>query len=54
MGKEFDAIAIFDELYEHMDFNGCGHILLMRSVFKAHQFLLFTAAPNPQRAVVRG
>lgn len=88
--KEFDAIAICDEVYEHMAFDGREHIPLMtlpgmrertirigsagktfsltgwkvgyltgpeelmRAVSKAHQFLVFTTAPNLQRAVAFG
>jgi aspartate/methionine/tyrosine aminotransferase len=88
--KEFDAIAICDEVYEHMAFDGRDHIplmtlpgmrertirigsagktfsltgwkvgyltgpeTLMRAVSKAHQFLVFTTAPNLQRAVAFG
>ncbi len=88
--KEFDAIAICDEVYEHMAFDGREHIpmmtlpgmrertirigsagktfsltgwkvgyltgpeALMRAVSKAHQFLVFTTAPNLQRAVAFG
>ena len=88
--KEFDAIAICDEVYEHMAFDGREHIPLMtlpgmrertirigsagktfsltgwkvgyltgpedlmRAVAKAHQFLVFTTAPNLQRAVAFG
>jgi N-succinyldiaminopimelate aminotransferase len=88
--KEFDAIAICDEVYEHLAFDGREHIPLMtlpgmrertirigsagktfsltgwkvgyltgpeelmRAVSKAHQFLVFTTAPNLQRAVAFG
>lgn len=88
--KEFDAIAICDEVYEHMTFDRRDHIplmtmpgmrertirigsagktfsltgwkvgyltgpeVLMRAVAKAHQFLVFTTAPNLQRAVAFG
>jgi N-succinyldiaminopimelate aminotransferase len=88
--KEFDAIAICDEVYEHMVFDGQKHIPLMTlpgmrdrtirigsagktfsltgwkvgyltgsqdlisAVAKAHQFLVFTTAPNLQRAVAFG
>lgn len=88
--KEFDAIAICDEVYEHMAFDGRQHTPLMnlpgmrertirigsagktfsltgwkvgyltgtaellRAVSKAHQFLVFTTAPNLQRAVAFG
>ena len=90
LAREFDAIAICDEVYEHMAFDGREHIPLMtlpgmrertirigsagktfsltgwkvgyltgpeelmRAVSKAHQFLVFTTAPNLQRAVAFG
>tara|TARA_Y100000588_G_C14264954_1_gene929425 strand:+ start:1127 stop:2287 length:1161 start_codon:yes stop_codon:yes gene_type:complete len=88
--KEFDAVAICDEVYEHMAFDERRHIPLMTlpgmrnrtirigsagktfsltgwkvgyltgsekllsAVSKAHQFLVFTTAPNLQRAVAYG
>ncbi len=88
--KEFDAIAVCDEVYEHMVFDGRSHIPLMTlpgmrdrtirigsagktfsltgwkvgyltgpekllsAVARAHQFLVFTTAPNLQRAVAFG
>ncbi len=88
--REFDAIAVCDEVYEHMAFDGREHIPLatlpgmrertirigsagktfsltgwkvgyltgpadlLRAVAKAHQFLVFTTAPNLQRAVAFG
>ena len=88
--EEYDAIAICDEVYEHMVFDNRKHIPLMtlpgmrdrsirigsagktfsltgwkvgyltgseyllKAVSKAHQFLVFTTAPNLQRAVADG
>ena len=88
--QEFNAIAICDEVYEHMAFDGSEHISLMtlpgmrerairigsagktfsltgwkvgyltgshelmKAIAKAHQFLVFTTAPNLQRAVAFG
>jgi aspartate/methionine/tyrosine aminotransferase len=88
--QEFDAIAICDEVYEHMVFDGKEHISLMtlpgmrdrtvrissagktfsltgwkvgyltgsheliKAIAKAHQFLVFTTAPNLQLAVAFG
>ncbi len=88
--KQHDAIAVCDEVYEHMAFDGREHLPLiclpgmrertirigsagktfsltgwkvgyltgpaelMRLVFKAHQFLVFTTPPNLQRAVAHG
>ena len=88
--KEFNVIAICDEVYEHMAFGDNKHIPLMtlpgmrdrsirigsagktfsltgwkvgyltghrdliKAVAKAHQFLVFTTAPNLQRAVAFG
>ena len=88
--QEFNAIAICDEVYEHMVFDGNEHISLMtlpgmrdrtirissagktfsltgwkvgyltgsheliKAIAKAHQFLVFTTAPNLQRAVAFG
>ena len=88
--EEYDAIAICDEVYEHIVFDNRKHIPLMtlpgmrdrsirigsagktfsltgwkvgyltgseyllKAVSKAHQFLVFTTAPNLQRAVADG
>lgn len=88
--RTHDAIAVCDEVYEHMAFDGREHVPLMtlpgmrertvrigsagktfsltgwkvgyvtgpadllRAVSKAHQFLVFTTAPNLQRAVAFG
>jgi len=88
--RAHDAVAICDEVYEHMAFDGRAHVPLMtlpgmrertirigsagktfsltgwkvgyvtgpadllRTVAKAHQFLVFTTAPNLQRAVAFG
>ena len=88
--EEYDAIAICDEVYEHMVYDNRKHIPLMtlpgmrdrsirigsagktfsltgwkvgyltgsehllKAVSKAHQFLVFTTAPNLQRAVADG
>ena len=88
--EEYDAIAICDEVYEHIVFDDRKHIPLMtlpgmrdrsirigsagktfsltgwkvgyltgseyllKAVSKAHQFLVFTTAPNLQRAVADG
>ena len=88
--EEYDAIAICDEVYEHMVYDNRKHIPLMtlpgmrdrsirigsagktfsltgwkvgyltgseyllKAVSKAHQFLVFTTAPNLHRAVADG
>ncbi len=63
--QEFDTVAICDEVWEHVIFDGREHIPLkigfvcaapplLRVAAKVHQFLTFTTAPNLQVAVAYG